>query len=217
MITDSHITHAFVVFMGFFAVMNPIANTPVFLSITADDTPAVRRIIALRALTITCGIIALFAVSGHFIFTLFGISLYAFRIAGGVLIALIGYRMLHGGTNSSVHHPDAHDIHKSAEAAGDVAITPLAIPILAGPGTITTALNFASGGIIALSVTLVMFFILCLITYVLFLFSERIMRFIGESGIKVITRLMGLLLTVVGVQMLIQGVYGAVNAFPTGG
>ena len=211
---DAFISHAFSVFMGFFAIMNPIANTPVFLGLTAQDDSVARRKIAAKALIMAFLIIVIFSAGGKLIFDLFGITLSAFRIMGGILVGLVGYRMLQGGEHSPVQHPSEEDKQKSLEAELEVAITPLAVPILAGPGTIATAMNFASaGGITEIIVTLGAFFVLCVISYVLFVSGERFVRYIGDNGIKVITRMMGLILAVIGVQMLIQGIGGAVTEF----
>jgi multiple antibiotic resistance protein len=88
------------------------------------------------------------------------------------------------------------------------------MPILAGPGTIATAMNFASAGtLLEFGVTMVAFLLLCVITYAFFVSGERFVRFIGDNGIKVITRLMGLILAVIGVQMIIHGIGGAVTDF----
>jgi len=203
------IGHGLSVFMGFFAVMNPIANTPVFLSLTADDDNATRRMVALQAMLAAFVIIAVFCLLGSVIFSLFGITLPAFRITGGVLVALIGFQMLHSEP-SPVHHPSAADQAASRKAALSVALTPLALPILAGPGTIATAMNFAStGGAMNMLVTLVAFAVLCVITYGFFVSGERLTRYLGKSGLAVITRIMGLILAVIGVQMLIAGLKGA--------
>jgi multiple antibiotic resistance protein len=211
---EAFISHAFSVFMGFFAIMNPIANTPVFLGLTAGDDSVARRKIAAKALIVAFIIIVIFSVSGKLIFGLFGITLSAFRIMGGILVGLVGYRMLQGGEHSPVQHPSEEDKQKSLDADMEVAITPLAMPILAGPGTIATAMNFASaGGISEIIVTLGAFFVLCVISYVLFVSGGRFVRYIGDNGIKVITRMMGLILAVIGVQMLIQGIGGAVTDF----
>ncbi len=210
---DTFMSHAFSIFMGFFAIMNPIANTPVFLGLTADDEPAVRRKIAAKALMVSFVIIVVFSAAGKLIFHLFGITLPAFRIMGGILVALVGYHMLHGGEHSSVQHPSEEDKRKSLDAELEVAITPLAMPILAGPGTIATAMNFAAGGIRELIVTVGAFSVLCVISYVFFISGERFVQYIGPNGIKVVTRLMGLILAVIGMQMLIQGVGGAVIEF----
>lgn len=205
--------HALSVFMGFFAIMNPIANTPVFLGLTAEDGPGSRRAIAAKALIVSFVIILVFSAAGKLIFSLFGIGLPAFRVMGGILVALVGYQMLQGGEHSSIQHPSDEDKQKSLDADMDLAITPLAMPILAGPGTIATAMSFAStGGISEFIVTVGAFFALCVITYVFFVSGERFVKYIGDNGIKVITRLMGLILAVIGVQMLIDGIGGAVVA-----
>ncbi|MCP5458303.1 MAG: MarC family protein [Gammaproteobacteria bacterium] len=205
------IGHALSVFMGFFAIMNPIANTPIFLGLTAGDSPDVRKRVALKAVMTAFLIIVVFCLLGKLIFELFGITLPAFRITGGVLVALIGYNMLHG--EQSKVHQTGDDQQSNLEAALSVAVTPLAIPILSGPGTIATAMNFAStGGIGRLIVTIVAFALLCLITYGFFISGQRLVAFLGENGLGVITRIMGLILAVIGVQMLIDGIAGAIHA-----
>ncbi|VTR67782.1 Multiple antibiotic resistance (MarC)-related protein [Desulfosarcina cetonica] len=213
-VVSAFMGHAVSVFMAFFAIMNPIANTPVFLGLTAGNDPATMRRIAAKALTISFVIIVVFSAGGKLIFDLFGITLSAFRIMGGILVALVGYQMLHGGEHSSVQHPSEEDKRKSLDAELEVAITPLAMPILAGPGTIATAMNFASGGGVSeFIVTVGAFVLLCIITYAFFVSGKRMVKYIGDNGIKVVTRLMGLILAVIGVQMLIQGVGGAVTEF----
>ena len=208
---NAFIGHALSVFMGFFAIMNPIANTPVFLGLTAEDNAETRRKIAAKALIVSFVIIFVFSAAGKLIFGLFGISLPAFRIMGGILVALVGYHMMQGGEHSPVQHPSEEDKQKSLESELDIAITPLAMPILAGPGTIATAMNFAStGGVSEFVVTIGAFFILSIISYVFFVSGERFVKHIGDDGIKVVTRLMGLILAVIGVQMLIDGIGGAV-------
>ena len=197
--------------MGFFAIMNPVANTPVFLGLTAEDDTATRRKVAAKSLILSFVIIVVFSVVGKLIFQLFGITLPAFRIMGGILVALVGYHMLQGGEHSSIQHPNEEDTQKSLDAKLAVAITPLAMPILAGPGTIATAIHFSTtGGISDVVVTIAAFFVLCVITFMFFISGERFVKYIGENGIKVVTRLMGLILAVIGVQMLIDGVGGAV-------
>jgi multiple antibiotic resistance protein len=206
------IGHALSVFMAFFAIMNPIANTPIFLGLTSGDPPEIKRRVAMQALLISFILILVFVVAGRLIFTLFGITLPAFQIMGGLLVAVIGYQMLHG-QQSAVHQPTAADQKSSRTAALSVALTPLAMPILAGPGTIATAMNFAStGGLSDVIVTIVAFAVLCVITYVFFLSGQRLLAFLGENGLNVVTRLMGLILAVIGVQMLITGLSGAVKA-----
>jgi len=192
--------------MGLFAIMNPVANTPIFLGLTSDEPDSVRRKVALRALLLAFAVVAAFCLGGTVIFHVFGITLPAFRITGGVLVFLIGFQMLHG-EQSRVHNPSEAD--QGLDAQLEVAVSPLAVPILAGPGTITTAMSFSSDGSPwTLSITIGAFFVLCLITYVFFVSGEGLIRYIGQSGAKVVTRFMGLILAVIGVQMLVEGIKG---------
>ena len=206
------LTLAVTVFMGFFAIMNPIANTAVFVGLTSGLAKDEKLKIAFKSIFLTFCIIAVFSVLGKGIFELFGITLPALRITGGILVFLVGYHMLHGD-NSKMHHPEsvANDI---AEDDSDLAVSPLAVPILAGPGTIATAMNFsASGGVLNITVTLSMFALLCLLTFLCFISGQKIINVIGSNGISIITRLMGLILAVIGTQMLIQGVHDAIKLF----
>ena len=100
---DHPLVHAATVFMGFFAIMNPIANTPIFLGLMGDEDPATTRAVALKAVALAFLIVTLFAVAGKLVFELFGITLDALRITGGLLVLLIGFHMLQG-EKSSVHH-----------------------------------------------------------------------------------------------------------------
>ena len=206
------VQHALTVFMGFFAIMNPIANTPIFLGLTAEQPANVRKRVAMKAVLTAFILVVIFALLGKMIFQLFGITLPAFRIMGGILVALIGYQMLHG-RQSAVHQLEGKDQQASLEAALGIAVTPLAIPILAGPGTIATAMNYASTrGNGELIITIGAFAVLCFITYVFFIYGDRLVRYLGPAGISVITRIMGLILAVIGVQLLIAGVAGAIKA-----
>jgi len=199
------------VFMGFFAIMNPLANTPVFLGLTAGDSTAIRRRIALKALITTFVLIVVFILLGKMIFSLFGITLPAFQITGGILIFMIGLQMLHG-QQSKVHTPVATGSDDNQQSALNVAITPLAMPILGGPGTIAAAMNFSSaGGMTDMLITIVAFALLCLLTYIFFVFGERLVKLLGEEGLMMVTRLMGLILAVIGTQMFISGVQGAIK------
>ena len=168
--------------------------------------------IALRSVGIAFIIIAAFAIGGREIFSAFGITLPAFRIAGGLMIGLIGYHMLQG-QSSSLHTPTQEDNEKSQDAALDIAITPLAIPILAGPGTIATAMNFAAQSSFSEILRVLMAFaLMCVLTFVAFLGSRRLSQSLGQNAIKVVSRLMGLILAVIGIQMLIAGIHGAFPA-----
>lgn len=192
-------TQALTVFLGFFAIMNPIANTAAFAGLVGDKDKTEQVKIAARSLTITFVVILAFSLLGKTIFHLFGITLPALRITGGILVFLVGYHMLNG-QGSKLHSSD----HRGDS---DIAITPLAMPLLAGPGTIATAMNYsASASLMGIVMTVSVFFILCLITFYCFIFSSKIIATIGHSGLSIVTRLMGLILAVIGTQMVIVGV-----------
>lgn len=196
--------HAITVFMAFFAIMNPIANTAAFAGLTGNKSRQEIIRIAAKALIITFVIILSFSLLGKAIFHLFGITLPALRITGGILVFLVGYHMLQG-SGSKLH---------TAEQSGDsdITISPLAVPLLAGPGTIATAMNYsAAGGWIEIITTVSVFAALCLITFICFILSSRIISAIGEGGLGIITRLMGLILAVIGVQMLIGGIQSVLH------
>ncbi len=209
---DDAAVHFTTVFMAFFAIMNPIANAPIFLGLTEYLGAGERRGIALQAVLLAFAIVAAFTIFGREIFTAFGITLPAFRITGGILVGLVGYHLLQG-QESSIHTPSSEDNEQSRDAALGVAITPLALPILAGPGTIATAMNFAADSTVHEVVrVLSALAIVCSLTWVAFIGSESLVRFLGQNAIKVVSRLMGLILAVIGVQMLIEGIRGAVAA-----
>lgn len=208
--------HAMTVFMGFFAIMNPVANVPIFIGLTSEDDTKTTAAVARRSLLLAFIIVTAFAVAGKVIFELFGLTLPAFRITGGLLVFLIGFHMLQG-KHSSVQHPSEDDKQQSREAALGVAVSPLAMPILAGPGTIASAMNFsAGGGLMEVVVTIVMFAVLCLITYVLFIYGEKLVTYIGTSAVNVITRMMGLIIAVIGTQMVIDGLTGVLQHLHSG-
>lgn len=197
--------HIVTVFFGLLAIMNPIANTPIFLSLTDQQERSRRSGTAGRAVLLAFAIVSVCAVSGSLIFEAFGITLTAFRVTGGLLVFLIGFQMLQGGP-SPVHHPSKEDRAQQVADERDVAVSPLAIPILAGPGTIAAAMNYAAPGGVEIVVTLAAFAVLCVLTYVCFVSGDRLVAFFGQSAINVITRIMGLILAVIGTQMFLDGI-----------
>jgi multiple antibiotic resistance protein len=198
---------------GFFAIMNPIGNTPIYLSLVGDLSESDRRRVALHSVVLAFAIVGCFAIGSSIIFKLFGITLPAFQIAGGILIFFVGYQLLHG-RQSAIHHPPASERDETADAS-EIAITPLAVPILAGPGTVSTAMNFvgAHSSVLYTAVVVVMFGIICAATYLAFISGEKIVSRIKPGIIKVVTRLMGLIITVISVQMVITGVGQAVTMY----
>lgn len=191
------------IFLGFFAITNPIPNTAVFAGLTRKTDKAERYRIAIKSTVIAFCVVAFFSLLGKALFHLLGITLPALRITGGILVFIIGYQMLNGH-NSGTHAEDDGDT--------DIAVSPIAVPILVGPGTIATAMNYsASEGSMGAIMAISMYALLGLITFFCFIFSARVVEIIGENGLKIITQLMGLILAVIGIQLLIVGIYEVVS------
>ena len=193
----------FYAFMAFFAIMNPISNLPAYMALVADDSQKISRKIAFRSLLIAFVIVTVFIFSGDFIFKVFGITIISFRIAGGILVAVIGYHMINGNHSPSYKGMEQQAVNSDPMS---IAISPLAMPLFAGPGTITTALNLANGGLQNQLITVVAFALLCVITYLLLRSAKQIAGFLGENLMKIITKMMGLLLFSIGIQMIIVSV-----------
>lgn len=194
------ITYGLTVFMGFFAIMNPIANTPIFLGLVEGEDKASKRKIAKTASFTAFIIVVAFIFAGKYIFELFGITIPAFKITGGILIFYVGFEMLM--SKKSAIHSNANSEDKS-----NLAISPLAIPILAGPGTIVTAMNFVTNATyVHISIVISIFALMIFLTYLAFSLSDLIVKRIGQNLISVIGKLMGLILAIIGTGMVIQGV-----------
>ena len=206
--------HGITVFMGFFAMLNPIGNVPVFLGIVQEFDDKTQKKVALRAVTVAFIIIAIFCVFGHIIFRMFGITLPAFQIAGGVIVFVIGFQMLNARENP-IHSHTKEDVDEMTKAANEVAISPLGIPLLAGPGTISSAMNFVGAEKTIINGFLVIFIfgIMCAITYFLFIFGRKVTKKVSPALVKVVSRIMGLILAVIAVQMLINGIEGTIHLF----
>lgn len=193
----------FYALMAFFAIMNPISNLPAYMALVADDSQKISRKIAFRSLLIAFVIVTVFIFSGDFIFKVFGITIVSFRIAGGILVAVIGYHMINGNHSPSYKGMEQQAVNSDPMS---IAISPLAMPLFAGPGTITTALSLANGGLQNQLITVVAFALLCVITYLLLRSAKQIAGFLGENLMKIITKMMGLLLFSIGIQMIIVSV-----------
>jgi multiple antibiotic resistance protein len=199
-----------VVFMGFLSIMNPLAGISIFLGLTANEDELAIKKTALTSVVTAFIIVLIFALAGHFLLNFFGVSFTALRIAGGVLVALIGYEMLQGKQSS--FSESSGDASEGSEE-GSISVTPLGTPLLAGPGVIITAMNFSAGSNANLISTVIAFGVLCVITYFVFISGEKIKKMLGADALKVITRMMGLILVVIGTQMLLEGVFSAVEEF----
>ena len=202
---DNIITFSLTVFTGFFAIMNPIANTPIFLGLVEGEDEQAKLKIAKTASITAFFIVVAFVILGKYIFELFGITIPAFKITGGILVFYVGFEMLQS-KKSSIHH------HNETPAENDVAVSPLAIPILAGPGTIVTAMNnITGGGYLHIGIVVFIFAIMILLTYIAFTLSDIIVKKLGNNLILVIGKIMGLILGIMGTTMAIEGIKLAFN------
>jgi multiple antibiotic resistance protein len=195
-----YLTYSLSVFTGFFAIMNPIANIPIYLSLVQDADETTKKRINKKATIIAFLIVLVFVLLGKYIFELFGITIPAFKITGGILIFYVGFDMLQS-KKSDIKHL------KKVVVDENIAVSPLAIPILAGPGTIVTAMNFVpNNNYIHIGIVIFIFAIMCYLTYLAFRFSEYFVKKIGHNIITVIGKLMGLILAIMGIGMIIQGI-----------
>ncbi len=194
------LTFSISVFTGFFAIMNPIANTPIFLGLTEGYDSASKKMIARKSTLTAFIIVTSFTLLGKYIFDVFGITIPAFKITGGILIFYVGFEMIMTAKSKA---------HSLAEKNMDdgIAISPLAIPIIAGPGTIVTAMNNVNNtDMIHVGIVIAIFALMIYLTYLAFSKSDWIVRKIGDNIIKVIGKLMGLILAIIGTDMVIDGI-----------
>ncbi|MCD4730692.1 MAG: MarC family protein [Bacteroidales bacterium] len=198
--TDNILTFSLTVFTGFFAIMNPIANTPIFLGLVEGKDKLTKKRIAKIASITAFIIVVFFVILGKYIFDLFGITIPAFKITGGILIFYVGFEMLMS-KKSKIHNQE------EIEPDDGIAISPLAIPILAGPGTIVTAMNnVTNGSFIHIGIVIVIFALMIYLTYLAFSLSDLIVKKMGANLITVVGKLMGLILAIMGTGMTIEGI-----------
>ncbi|MGJ8744811.1 MarC family protein [Polaribacter sp.] len=197
---DNLITFSITVFTGFFAITNPISNMTVFVSLTQGLDKKTKRDINKRANIIAFIIVTVFVLLGKYIFELFNISIPAFKITGGILIFYIGFEMLQS-KQSNVKNI------KNVDVDENIAVSPLAIPILAGPGTIVTAMNFvANVQTIHIILVIAIFGFMSLLAYYTFILSDFIVKVVGNNVISVIGKIMGLIIAIIGTGMVITGI-----------
>ena len=204
--TDADLKFALVALSAVFFVIDPLANVPLFLTITRGFSPEQRRKVALRAAFATWLILSIFALAGGLIFQAFGISLGAFKIAGGLMLLLMSIDMMRAQpspTRTTVEEQD------ESRARDDVAIFPMAIPMLAGPGAIATVMVLMSRAAwhpVATGAVLLAVTITCLVAWLLMRMAANAERMIPKTLLRAFERVMGLLLAAVAVEFIAGGV-----------
>lgn len=202
--------YSLLVFGSLFSIVDPFAAVPVFLGLLGDESRAVQKRNALRA-SLTClFVLGTFGLVGAVIFQFFGITLAAFKIAGGILLFGVGLEMMQA-KHSKTRATPAEQVE--AESKDDVGLMPLGLPLLAGPGSIATVMVFVGKAPdlphrLAVVAAVV---VVSLIAFLVLRSAGLVARFLGQTGINVIGRIMGLILAAISVQFVIEGVR---EAFP---
>jgi multiple antibiotic resistance protein len=206
---DDFAQFSLITFTSVLFIVDPLAALPSYLAITADESPAERRRTALRASVAMAFLLIIFAAAGRWIFQAFGITLPAFRIAGGLILWFVAADMLQAERKTR----ESREELAEGQLKEDVALTPLAIPILAGPGAISTVMvlageahGFSHGAVVYVAILLT-----AVITWVVLRLGERVVVKLGQTGIRVVTRVMGLLLAAVATQFIVTGLREALS------
>jgi len=190
-------------FLTLFTIIDPIGGVPFFLSISTGYSEEERKKIALRASLTACLTLLFFLWIGKYLLSFFQISVSSFRIAGGILLFLISMEMLFGKT-TQVKTTEKETL--KVKEKEDVSIVPLGIPYLAGPGAITTTIILGETSTLhtKLGLSLIIFLVL-LITYLIFSYSSKISKLLGELGTKAIVRILGLILASIAIEYITTG------------
>ncbi len=194
----------FASFSSLFTIVNPFSAAFIYLTITKNNTRKEKIKIAKKACIIAAIVLVVFGLGGSYILSFFNITIEAFKIAGGIVIAAIGMQMIHTGRK----HFTSHAERKEAIEKEDVSVIPLAIPMLSGPGAMTTTIVLMgeADGIIAKTSILVAIVAVAAISYVILSKATAVHRYLGETGKTVIDKIMGLIVLVVGVEFIINGI-----------
>lgn len=199
---DTLLPFALLCFTSFFTLTNPLGTMPVFLTMTNGMNDHERKTIVCRATIVSFITLMVFTFSGQFLFKFFGISTNGFRIAGGIIIFTIGFDMLQARYSKAKLKDDEVKTY-----VNDISITPLAIPMLCGPGAIANGImlmedaNTLIKKILLVTVIASVYFI----TFLILRASTRLNKYMGETGNNVMMRLMGLILMVIAVECFVSG------------
>jgi multiple antibiotic resistance protein len=199
-------TYALQAFVTLFVIVDPIGAVPVFLGLLAGFRRRDRVAMVRRAVVIACAVLLLFTVFGEMIFGFLGISMYSFRLAGGILLLIVSIEMLFGSKTRTELSEDM-----LAERKDDLTVSPMAVPLLTGPGAITSGIMLYDGApsVADKAVLCVIVVVVFAISYLILRKSEGVYRVLGKTGTKVVLRLMGILLSAIAVQFMVEGVRGA--------
>lgn len=193
-------------FLTILVTIDPPGLAPLFLAVTRGMTREERGQVSIRASVIAFGVLALFALAGAAILSAFGITLAAFRVAGGFLLFYIAFEMIFERRQD--RKEKSADTAITRDMVRDIAAFPLAIPLIAGPGAISATVLLSSSfrGIAAQAALVGIIFVSLLLTYVVFVLAERIDAVLGQTGRSILTRLLGVILAALAVQFVADGI-----------
>ncbi|MCY7293997.1 MarC family protein [Alteromonas sp. a30] len=188
---------------SFYTMINPLGSVPLYISMTESFSPQLSKKVAIKASLTAFIALVLFGCLGEWIFEFFGISVSGLKVVGGILFFIMGYEMLRGKTV-----PKKQESETETEYGSDIAIAPLGIPLIAGPGGITMAILFykeaadwVNKGEVILSI-----FIVSVLTALTFIYGRQLMSLLGNSGSKVMMRVMGLIVMLIAVEFFFAGI-----------
>lgn len=198
------------VVVSLFAIVDPIGALPFFVALTDGLNREDREVVLRRASVVVVVLLAVFAVVGRFLFQAFGFTLAAFEIAGGLLLFIVAYEMLMGETARSRLNPA--DREEALARRDEVSIVPLGIPLLVGPGAISTVMIYsgnASGDPVSILAVFLAIGLTAIATLLILQYGQQIFHRLGRVGVMALTRVLGLLLAAVAVQFVLNGVLAA--------
>lgn len=201
-------------FVSIFAIVNPVGNIPIFVSVTEGYPKELKRKVIVKTCLVAAVVLFVFGLFGQWIFSIYGITIPAFKIAGGLLLFSVAFSMMHGQRSRAKL---TEEDQEEAMAKEEVGIVPLGIPLFAGPGAITTVMIYVSeataqsGGYLNLISVFVGIILTVAISYILLTYSGPIFERMGRSGAMAFSRVMGLLLAAVAISFILSGVFQAVR------
>ncbi len=194
-------------FVSLFSIVDPLMAAPIFVTLTEHQTPQQRNALAWKASIYAFAILSVFFATGSLILNFFQISIDALRIAGGLMILASAYGML--GKKESLEADEQKEATHRAEEHEDIAFSPLAMPLLSGPGAIAVIIGMTTNakGVLDYAMILLAIAAVCLSSYFTMRVSDSIMQRLGATIVKAFTRIMGFILLCVGVQFIVNGIF----------
>lgn len=198
------ITVGLLYFTSFFSLINPLGSMPVFLTMTSELDQKAKKYTAIKAVITAFITLMIFAFGGQMLFKFFGISVDSFRVVGGIIFFMMGYDMLNARL-SSFKSIDKNSVKKYVD---DISVTPLGIPMIAGPGAITNSIVLMqdSNSVTLKAILIGAILFTMILTLVIYISGSKIIKFLGETGNKIMLKLMGLIVMVIAVEFFFAGI-----------